>query len=227
MSLHLTEAFLYEYMPGAEQYYLSAIPEEEALSHEFSRGFLHRMRRLIREERRTPVMRDFVKYSRRAAVVLVLLLTLTFTTVVSVDALRTRFFEVVTRVYHEITRLHFFEEKTPLEEETAFVAKVPTYVPAGFSMIASGESAINYYAVYENAESMQIIYQQDLAENLGMGLDTEDTSMEKIYIGVYEGRYFSNKEEQQLILFGESYVYHLMGPVSKEELVKMAESIVK
>ena len=224
--LQLTDAFLYDYIPKAERYYLNAIPEERDLSHEFSKSFLHKMKRLIKQENRTPAMKIFIRQARRVAIIFVLILSLAATTVIGVEALRTRFFDLVVKVYHELTTIDVVsDENGPVD--IVFRGIEATYVPLGFEKIQAEEYGISQTIIYENEEKAEIIYMQECAANMQMGVDTEGTALETFYIGSYEAKYVSNKGEQQLIWFVGDYVYHLIAPLEKEELVKMAESIIE
>ncbi len=223
--LHLTDAFLYDYMPKAELYYLNAIPEEDQLSHVFSKRFLHKINRLIKQEQRTPAMQVFMRQSRRVAMVFLLILSLALTTVISVEALRTRFFDVIVKVYHELTRIDMVTEDKG-SVDFVFEAKEPAYVPEGFKKSNVEENGLGQTIIYENQDKVQILYAQDYGANMEMAVDTEDTTIETFYIGSYEAKFVSKNGEQQLIWFVGDYVYHLTAPLGKEELVEIAESII-
>ncbi|MEF9921454.1 MAG: hypothetical protein RR769_00950 [Anaerovoracaceae bacterium] len=105
MSRIIDDDFLYANMPQTEKAMLSNIPPEDELHHKFSRRFNRKMAALLKYERRTPTMRVFVRQMKTAAAVFVIVLSMAFGTVMSVEAYRIRFFEFVTTVWEELTSI--------------------------------------------------------------------------------------------------------------------------
>lgn len=72
--MKITDSQLYKYVPKAEKLWLSWLPtDEEIPEHIFSKRFERKMKRLIRNQRRTPRIRKiFLTAKRITAAVLVL-----------------------------------------------------------------------------------------------------------------------------------------------------------
>ena len=103
----IDDDFLYDHMENVENIILENLPKEDDLSHKFSKRFERKMKRLIRQERRTPFTKSFIKYSRKVAIIFLIVISITFTTIMSVEAYRVKFFEVVIEVWEEFTSIIF------------------------------------------------------------------------------------------------------------------------
>ena len=119
---------------------INSLPKEEELSHDFSKKFQKKMNKLIRKEKRTPFMQSFISYGKRAAVVFLIVISISFVTTMSVEAYRVRFFQVITEVWEEFTSIIFKSEENT--NDKILVPIIPEYVPEGFSIL---EEDVNDY----------------------------------------------------------------------------------
>lgn len=210
-------------MPQAEQILLSKIPEENELSHKFSNRFNKKMRNLLRYERRTPTMRRFTHRMKVAAAMFLVTLTLTFGTVMSVEAYRIRFFVFVTQVWEESTSIVIHSDDNA--DHDALVLVSPTYIPKGYSVLEQTNSEYKNSIIYCDESGAEIYYLQKLSSQSEFIFDTEDAQPKEINIGAYVGYVISNKGVTQLFWYDNFNIYTLIGSLDENEIIKMAESI--
>lgn len=225
MSHIIDDDFLYAKMPQTEKAMLSYIPPEDELHHKFSRRFNRKMAALLKYERRTPTMRMIVRQMKIAAAVFVIVLSMAFGTVMSVEAYRIRFFEIVTTVWEELTSIVIGSEENAGHDTLTPIA--PTYVPKGFEIIDQQSDKYENTIRYLHENGVEILYSQHLTTQSEFILDTEDVEPNMIIIGSQEVYILFNKGTTQLYWNDNFNFYHLISRCNESELLKMAESIIK
>lgn len=107
--MEITEEMLYKYAPAAEKLWLGSLPPDDQIpEHQFSQRFERKMKKLIRYQRRSPSMRQFMRIARQTAVVILVVVSLSFSCLMTVEAYRAKFIEVVTEVFYDLTHFTFF-----------------------------------------------------------------------------------------------------------------------
>ena len=163
--------------------------------------------------------------AKRVAIVAVTVFSVLTITTFSVEALREPVVKFFTQVFHEFTSIVFqVDEETEPLPKTIEINHFPEYVPKGYEVGDQSTMEGFIRIIYINETEYDILFEQSTIEATDMALDTEDVTMETLLIGDYEAKYFSNKGFQHLIWTDGNYSYSLQGPVSKEELILMAES---
>lgn len=226
MSVMIDEAYLYKYMPLVEQYLMSRIPPEEELDHVFSHRFERKMKKLIKDERRTPTERKVYRGLKIAFAALAVVVLLVFGSAMSVKAYRFRIVEFFVEVFTELTSYSVKEELPDVEE---LVPVEPSYVPEGFVESKCVEDDSGYYLVYENIEGEQIHYEQMVVGAVGIFWDTEKSDNREVKV---KGQKISIVEEigvYTLYWKDDWYVYRIqgVGDINVDALLKMARSVIK
>lgn len=225
------------------------MPSEETLSEtlSFSPRFIRRMRRLLRKARsleaagsappmavlyphdNSSAYRAPVQWRRR--LVLLAVIAAVLVSAVSAVAAREEIRNFFITIYEKYTSIIFdrpsVTAEVPVESVSSGVSGFPSYVPEGYE---AGSRLVtdNYIQIiYSKADALDIIFERNSPDNLTAILDTEGTQYEKIQVDRFEGVYFSNKGIQNLVWQDEYYVYGLSGPVSREDLTDMAQSLYK
>ena len=107
--MEITEEMLYKYAPAAEKLWLGSLPPDDQIpEHQFSQRFERKMKKLIRYQRHSPSMRQFMRIARQTAVVILVVVSLSFSCLMTVEAYRAKFIEVVTEVFYDLTHFTFF-----------------------------------------------------------------------------------------------------------------------
>lgn len=225
MNRIIDDDFLYSHMKDAENLMMTAIPDEIELNHLFSKRFLRKMKNLLKYERRTPIMRSTVHHAKTAAAVFLIFLSIAFTTTMSVEAYRVRFFEFVTTVWEELTSIVIGSDENAGHDTLTPIAS--TYVPKGFEIIDQQSDQYENTIRYLHENGVEILYSQQLITQSEFILDTEDVEPNLIMIGSQEVYILLNKGTTQLYWNDNFNFYHLISRCNESELLKMAESIIR
>ena len=96
----ITDEMLYRNAEKACKLYLNELTDgyNKEPAHEFSKKFLKNMRRIIRDQRRTPQMRVAIKSIRKAAIVILIIFAGLFATTMSVEAYREQFINLIKKI---------------------------------------------------------------------------------------------------------------------------------
>ena len=232
-NLDITDEMLYKSCSRLEQNLLDNLPNESDIEYEFSNKFKRKMSKLIKYEKRHPIINSIYAYSKKIAIVFLIITMSAITLTMSVDAVRVKVFSVITEIYEEFTSIIFSKEDDSVSIDNEFKPALPNYIPKGFKEIDKVESSIGLFIVYENNEYLQIRYSCDEISNNSIILDTEDAQVEDININGYKAKYIVKNNIQQLV-WNDSVSMYLIDMESKnikitnndkKELIKMAESI--
>lgn len=218
------DEFLYKHMKYAEDKIIDKLPNEEDLSHNFSKKFKRKMNRLLKEEKRSPFFNKFVNYGRRVAIVCVIAISVIFATTMSIEAYRERFIEKIIEVLEDFTSITFDIDEDVIVEELVSIA--PGYVPEGFSVYEEETYTGAYLVRYKNEEDVEINYEQSIAAGAQVLLDTEGVEVEYININNQSVMIYTNKGFNQLFWDDELYMYYIISSIDRNELIEMAESII-
>ncbi|WP_418706550.1 DUF4367 domain-containing protein [Anaerotruncus massiliensis (ex Liu et al. 2021)] len=220
MYAELPEALLREALEMETGARMAAFPEPPA--HDFSRRFQRRMRRLMREADRPRALRVAVRGTRRAAALLLATAVVGMAAVMSVDALRTRFFDILIETYQKYSQV-FFQKDAGYVRPEEFLYREPAYIPDGFELVFS-EYIEGVALEYEDGEGGSISYLQSWQSGTGIQLNTEGVELEETEVNGWPGYYYSNKGTQSMLWYDDYYVYQILSSLDKDEVEKIAKS---
>lgn len=223
MHIEIDDQLLIRCMPQAEQRLLAQIPQERELHHSFSARFRRQMRALCRDERRSPRMRMMVRQLQTAAAVFALALLLAFGTLMSVEAARVQVVNAVVRVLKEYTEICVSGERNTDD----FHAIEPTYIPAGYTKQMQDTGKISNTITYINSDGNCLTFTQLLIHGVGYIFDTEQAYTEDLMIASQEVHLIFKRNLYQIYWYDEQYFYSLSGEISKDDIIGMAESVIK
>ena len=106
-----------------------------------------------------------------------------------------------------------------------FIKTSPEYIPDGYTVESEMDFGGIYQIIYNNKDNNPIDYYQEFYYKNTFHINTENVEYEKIYINAYEGVFYNKKGVNMLIFADETYMYTIYGRVTKDELIKIAESI--
>lgn len=224
MNDNLSDEFLYKHIPRAETAALESFPAENELDHVFSGRFLRKMKALLKYERRGSFGRFATQLGRVVAAILVLVIMLNTVLVVSVEAYREKFFELIQTVTERFTS--FFVEADDDAPVTELVPIDPPYIPEGFDVIEKFSDAVSHTVIYLNEEGQEIYYVQALVVDGETHIDTEDAEMQVIQIedcAVYAVR---KNDTTQLCWIDGDYEFVIISNVEYETIIAVAEEII-
>ena len=200
-----------------------SLPNEDELEkHIFSEDFEKKMMNLIKLQKKSYYQYINTVGKRVASIVVVFILCL-FITVFSVKALREPFINFVVETYEKFTSI--FVEKDTLDENIEFKVMTPQYIPEGYVAGEPLNDENSYMCIYSNSDGTDLIYTQNLNGGWQGTIDTENSDYEKIKINSFEGIYYINKGMDCLVFNDGIYTFHFSGYISKDEIIKIAESV--
>ena len=203
------------------------LPDDETVSAmTLSEDFQKRMRTVLNRQKHGFYVL-FGTAGRRAASILLTVLTTAAVTTVSVEALREPVVQFFTRIYERFTQV-FFVDDTPDARMVEMELYLPTYIPEGYELEEEEVLPYIHRATYKHSNSNnKIHYKQRWKESGLMVADTENTQYSPVNIGDYEGIAYRNKDMFTLIYSNNLYTYTLSAPLPLDELIEIAKSIQK
>jgi len=221
------DAILYEHAAQAREIWLSLLPDEGELpAHRFSRRFERRMNLLIRQERWSPRMRQVVLVCKRTVAAILVLLSVSFAGLMTVDACRQKVIEAVVQIFHELTDYRFKTVEDVLTElpDVSF-----GYVPEGMretvhNVTANKRSRIVYEGIDGTFfELRQKVITPDNAH--GKIVDTETAPTGYWMIRGHEVSYITKESDSTLQWIEQNILYVLKGNLELADLKIIAEGL--
>ncbi|MCC0784078.1 DUF4367 domain-containing protein [Clostridioides sp. ES-S-0108-01] len=219
---------LQESIPIATKIILDDLPSDDELNHVFSKSFERKMKKLIKQQKRSSFTSKIIFYSKRTSIIFLIVLASLFTVTMSSEALRTRLYELVIRVYEDLTSF-VFSNKENIEIKNLKI-KEPGYIPEGFKEVGRVD---NFMIVYENEKGIRIEYTSTEIDTNSIILDTEDAKVKDIFINGYKAKYIEKETFLQVFWNDNNFIYLLNVDYQnnkdlelyKNILLKMAKSI--
>jgi len=225
MSIKIDDAYLYEHMPKVERELMDRIPPEEELDHKFSRRFERKMKKLMKEERRTPKERKVYRGMKLAFAAIAVVALIAFSSVMSVKAYRFRIVEFFVEVFTELTSYSVQEERPDWD---AIAMVEPSYLPEGYSVIRRSESDLECFVWYENSMGEKIHYMQTSNSSSNRLIDTETCVEKKLSIQKQEVIVIKDADMYTVYWNDKEHVYSIIGATTMDlaELINMARSVI-
>lgn len=195
----------------------AGIPE-----HKFSPEFERRIA-TIKRRQHNPVYRWLWKRKNQLIAAIMGIAILGGTAVCSVDAVRMPVVNFFLRF--DDSNSHVIADKdsnTGIGKK--YLAYIPSYVPEGFDISHKDESPDYIMIEYSNGNGSyyDLTCSLDFESN---SVDTEDSTYEEVVING-KTAYFCEKDDRFLaIYYTDVYAYGISGTISKDEIIKIFESI--
>lgn len=174
---------------------------------------------------------QFQKVLSKVAIIALVVMLVMFAAMMSVSAIRTAIWEIITEWYEEYIAIGYEpEEGYGVVEPPKMIEEIrkPTLLPLGveeeIGMSARSMFTCNYYL----GEDCYVSYKQLLLRNdIGM-LDGDDAIISETMVGKYKGWLFTyEKEEYIIVVWNDAeYSYHLSSTfLTIDELILIAQSV--
>ena len=199
----------------------------------FSDRITDKIEKLIRRE---SVYRtcNFVKFKRiltKTAIIALVVISVMFATMMSVSAIRTAIWEIITEWYEEYIAVGYVpEEGIEVPEPPKMIEEIrkPTLLPLGVEEEVVGSTKNMFVCEYYWGDNCYLSFKQSLLDESVSNVDGDDAIITKIMIGNYEGTIFTyEKEDYKYILWNDArYSYQISSTfLSIDELRLVAESV--
>ena len=228
----ITDEMLYNSAPKAEEIILSKIPDDKDLNHKFSRRFEKKMNRLIKEEKRHPAINKLYLYTKRTAIIFLIVATGLLTVTFSVESLRTKFINMVIKIYEEYTSIRINSDMSNGSINSSNLP-YPRYMSSEFKEISKEESDSDIFISYSSNNDSIIDYQCFIIDKYSASIDSEDSNSKNVLINNNTGKYIVTEDVQTIFWNDEKYTYMIQvissknteNKISIEELIKISENI--
>ena len=204
----------------ANEYYLNSLPRDEDITHQFSRRFEKRMKKLIKQSKKKEVFVKPFRLRKRITILIASILILLASSM-SVSAVRIAVFEFISNVYEKYTEIIFDSSGSIPNDE--FVVFKPAYIPDGF-MISLEDLDGSVYLEYVKS-SDYILYEQKRLEDVSIHINTEEIEVEDTEFNRHPAKYYSNQGVQNLFWYDDFYMYSISSTLSKDKVYQIAESV--
>ena len=227
--MQITDDMLYQHAPEVRDLWLSTLPSDADIpEHKFSRRFERKMKRLIREQRRSPQVNRVIRGLRRVAAIILVIGILSFSGLMTVEAYREKVIEVISQVFHDLTNYRFISEESNLEQYVELPEITFQYIPDEMEKIEDTARERYRYILYEAQDgnffelTQTVIVDNSDYEKI---LDTEGAISEEFYIGDSEAVLNTKNGVTSIFWTKDHILYSLYGTIDPTELKAVAEKI--
>jgi hypothetical protein len=189
---------------------------------EFSREHENAMRKIFKKERKKLFFKRIQKYSKRAAVFLLVVMVMSGIAVFSVEAWRVKVMNFVIEISQTHSEINFREDSAKGDSYTSDEITL-AYIPEGYQLEKRDVKNNRISLVFKGEEYYFVFSMSDITGS--MGIDTENASVKKTAINGQEALFSSNNKVNILVWHDEDFSYTLSGTVVEMEMVKIAENI--
>lgn len=201
----------------------SRFPLEPEHPHRFSRQFLDKMELLFREADRRE---DAARCRRGSAGKLLALLLAAALATTMATAFLAYYFRMVREERKEYSAVHYEQVGRGYAPEE-FVPYHVTYVPEGFTRVQSRQTKVSYKEKYTNGSDDVIYLRQSLIARENFSIDTERVALVEVEMNnKQQALYLDNDTIKALYWDNGEYSFRLTGNLEKDELFKIAESVL-
>lgn len=204
---------------------LNAIPSSGDLEeyYVFSAEFDKKMKTIIKKSKIKYVNID--KFRVRRSIVAASLIIFIAAASMSVEALRLPVIKLTEKIYTEFSEILFNNEENIEVPEMIEDVYVPAYMTEGYTLIEENKDMrLMHFLVYSNDKD-QLIMVDQFTLSVSMAVDTEGITTEEITIKDKSGIIYSKNGLTSIIINDNKYVYMISGYESREEIIKIAESL--
>lgn len=191
--------------------------------HSFSKEFEQKMKHLIKKSNIKYI--NFNRFRIRKSIVAASLIIIIATASMSVEAVRLPVIRLTEKIYTEFSEILFKNDDNIEVPQKIEAVYVPAYIPSGYTLKEEVNDMKSMYFLYYTNEKGQEIAVEQFTLGVSMAVDTEGITTEEITINNMNGIIYSKRGLTTIIVNDNSYVHLISGYESREELIKVAESL--
>lgn len=223
--MKITDDMLSEHAAEARDLWLAACLPEKIPEHRFSRKFNRQMRRLIREQKHSAKFNQSMRILQRTIAVLLVVITVSFGCMMSVEAYRVKFIDMVVRIFNDLTDYRFHSAEASENAEMVFVPPVLSYLPDAMDKVEEHSSANGYTVTYEsdsgNFLDLTCTFFKDNTDTHKM-LDSENAEVTELTLHGEPVAVTQKNGTTTFLWTSNNVVYHLYSNLSVKECCKIA-----
>ena len=222
--MKITDDFLYQNMPKAENEILNLIPDEHEIEHKFSWKFKRKMKIIIKEQARTPETKALIMQIKKIVAIFIITISIAFSGIMSVEAHRIKFFNMIKEVWTELTSIVFWSNNSI--NVYNFEPVSPLYIPNGYEISEEWSNEYENVIIYSDKDNNEIVYNQQLITQSEHIFDSENAQTKVININNMELNILTKNNIAQIYWTDEKSIFFISGK-DKNDIIRMAESIIK
>lgn len=226
--MKITDEMLYASASKARDLWLSSAFPNDIPEHQFSHRFNRTMKRLMKEQCRPPRLNHVIHMMRRTAAILLVVTAVSFSCLMTVDAYRERFIEIVTHVFHELTDYRFSTEIPGSQSETELGLISLGFIPNGMDKADEYGDETFYSVSYGTEDGMYfdltctLITENQDAHKI---VDTENAVVREYSVNGMEATIISKDENNTILWTYGNILFHLYGNLPLDIEKQIAESV--
>lgn len=203
---------------------LAVLPSQMAVQ-KFSRQLDTHLKKSQAYDRRRRIWQAL----NRAAVALLIVIVIFFTTVATVEAVRVKVLNFIMGIQKQYTSFQLKESSSGSEGGSAMIdwcrAYVPTYIPDEYEVNTVSDGKLLKTIEFKNPQGSFITY-TELSEGTKPALDTENASVfEAVSVNGHEGTLVVKNSLVTIIWAMQDRMFMIRGEIEKDMAVKMAEGV--
>ena len=222
--MKITDDFLYQNMPKAENEILNLIPDEHEIQHKFSWKFKRKMKIIIKEQARTPETKALIMQIKKIAAIFIITISIVFSGIMSVEAYRIMFFNMIKEVWSELTSIVFWSDNSTNVYDLEPVS--PLYIPNGYEILEQSKNEYKNVIIYSDRDRNEIVYTQQAITQSEHIFDSEDTQTEVINMNNIQVNILTKNSVTQVYWTDEKSIFFISGK-DENDIIRMVESIIK
>lgn len=219
----MANEILKEALIAAMDIELETIPSNLNDYHSFSFDFEKRMKGLLKKAniKYININRFRIRRSIAAASLILIILTASM----SVEAVRMPVIRLTEKIYTEFSEILFENEDNIEYPQKIEEVYLPSYIPEGYTLteVVDDMRSMHFF-FYTNEEGQELSVEQ-MTFNVSMAVDTEGITTEEITINDMNGIIYTKRGLTSIIVNDNRYVHFISGYESREELIKVVESL--
>lgn len=197
---------------------------------EFPEDFDEKMNRLIDAYKRSNRFTRFYNTTaKRVACFIIIFFVVALTTIMSVDAFREPIINYITHDLIADTSVEVVSDDNADVPTNIKEYKKPSYIPDGYEIVSIEKDTTFQMIIYEKPNTKcKIMYDQSLISGTISYFNTEDSALQDITVGDYDGKRLSRPEvDTETIYWSDGkYGYEITAfYLDTKELIKIGESI--
>ncbi|MBU5435788.1 DUF4367 domain-containing protein [Pseudoflavonifractor sp. MSJ-37] len=224
--MKITEEMLYQSAPETEALWLAALPTTEQVPiHHFSPKFRRKMRRLLRDQRRSPAVRQLLRMVRHAAVLILTVSVVGFSCLMTVEACREKVITIISEVFTDLTRFHISSTR-----KGGYGLGTITfgYLPEGMEEMERTTTDMERIIYLSGTDGIRLKFRQQMIDadtDMKVILDTEDAKVTATSIDGDMGTLVVKDDYTILMWEDDRYLFLLSGAFDADEIIAVANGV--
>lgn len=224
--MKITDELLYAHAAAGQALWLSTLPDPAELDPFVpSRWFQRKMKKLLRQCRRTPRVNTAIRYTKRVALAALVSAMVIFSSLMTVASFRAKVVEVITEVFDTLTSYTF----RPGEAESAPLSEVEFgWLPEGMVEVIRDENENFRYIQFIDTENHFLAYSQTKSDRYTTIIGIEDSESADVQPITINGISGTLTKQSNFVLISWNIgneTFSLYSTLSSNALLNIAEKI--